>query len=105
MRLAGLVLVAAIWWRTVRSFRADERGDVVTQTLAAGVAVNVFSGWRHVRLIRTLELGRVPGPYTTTLALATCLFLALVGLGMAIYLISVHDSGGRFQRRYAPLIS
>jgi hypothetical protein len=40
VRLAGLVLVAAIWWRTVRSFRADERGDVVTQTLAAAVAVN-----------------------------------------------------------------
>ena len=40
VRLAGLVFVAAIWWRTVRSFRADERGDVVTQTLAAGVAVN-----------------------------------------------------------------
>jgi hypothetical protein len=40
VRLGGLVLVAAIWWRTVRSFRADERGDVVTQTLAAGVAVN-----------------------------------------------------------------
>src|SRR6202165_5933786 len=36
VRLAGLAWVAAIWWRTVRSFRADERGDVVTQTLAAG---------------------------------------------------------------------
>ncbi len=63
-----------------------------TALIAAGVAVNVFSGWRHVRLIRTLELGRVTGPHTTNLALATCLFLALVGLAMAIYLISVHDS-------------
>src|ERR1700689_4048205 len=58
-----------------------------TALIAAGVAVNVFSGWRHVRLIRTLELGRVTGRHTTNLALATCLFLALVGLGMAIYLI------------------
>jgi hypothetical protein len=40
VRLAGLLLVAAIWWRTVRSMRAGERGNVVTQTLAAGVAVN-----------------------------------------------------------------
>jgi hypothetical protein len=40
VRLAGLLLVAAIWWRTIRSLRGDERVDVVTQTLAAGVAVN-----------------------------------------------------------------
>ena len=63
-----------------------------TALIAAGVAVNVFSGWSHVRLIRTLDLGRTPGPHATNLALATCLFLALVGLGMAIYLISIHDS-------------
>ncbi len=63
-----------------------------TALIAAGVAVNVFSGWHHVRLIRTLDLGRVTGPHTSNLALATCLFLALVGLGMAIYLISIHDS-------------
>jgi hypothetical protein len=40
VRLAGLLLVAAIWWRTIRSLRGDERVDVVTQTLAAGVVVN-----------------------------------------------------------------
>jgi uncharacterized protein (DUF302 family) len=36
--------------------------------------------------------GQVPRLRTTTLAVATSLFLVLVGIGMAIYLISVRDS-------------
>jgi hypothetical protein len=40
VRLAGLLLVTVIWWRTIRSMRGDQRGDVVTQALAAGVAVD-----------------------------------------------------------------
>jgi uncharacterized protein (DUF302 family) len=39
-----------------------------------------------------MDLGQVTRPHSTTLAIATSLFLALVGLGMAIYLISVRDS-------------
>jgi uncharacterized protein (DUF302 family)/uncharacterized membrane protein YidH (DUF202 family) len=64
-----------------------------TALIGAGIALNLFSAWHHLRLIRTLDLGHTTRPYTTTLALATCLFLALVGLGMAIYLISVRESG------------
>ena len=63
-----------------------------TALIAAGVAVNLFSGWHHLRLVRVMDLGQVTRPHTTTLAVATSLFLALVGLGMAIYLISVRDS-------------
>jgi hypothetical protein len=40
VRLAGLLLVTAIWWRTIRSLRGDGRVDLVTQTLAVGVSVN-----------------------------------------------------------------
>jgi hypothetical protein len=40
VRLAGLLLVTAIWWRTIRSLRGDNRVDLVTQTLAVGVGVN-----------------------------------------------------------------
>ncbi len=61
-----------------------------TALIAAGVAVNLFSGWHHVRLIRTMDLGHAARPHTTNLAVATSVFLALVGLGMAIYLLSVH---------------
>lgn len=60
-----------------------------TVLIAAGIAVNLFSGWHHLRLIRTMDLGHAARPHTTTLAVATSVFLALVGLGMAIYLLSV----------------
>ena len=63
-----------------------------TALIAAGVAVNLFSGWHHLRLIRFLDLGQAARPHNTTLAIATALFLAMVGIGMAIYLISVRDS-------------
>jgi uncharacterized protein (DUF302 family)/uncharacterized membrane protein YidH (DUF202 family) len=63
-----------------------------TTLIGAGVAVNLFSGWHHLQLIRIMELGHATRSHTTTLAVATSLFLALVGFGMAIYLISVRDS-------------
>lgn len=63
-----------------------------TALIAAGIAVNLFSGWHHLRLIRTMELGRAVRPHTTALAVATSVFLALVGLGMAIYLLSVRGT-------------
>jgi uncharacterized protein (DUF302 family)/uncharacterized membrane protein YidH (DUF202 family) len=62
-----------------------------TALIGAGVAVNLFSGWHHARLIRIMDQGHATRSPTTTLAVATSLFLALVGLGMAIYLISVRD--------------
>jgi uncharacterized protein (DUF302 family)/uncharacterized membrane protein YidH (DUF202 family) len=63
-----------------------------TALIAGGVALNLFSGWHHLRLIRTMDLGHTARPHTTTLAVATSVFLALVGIGMAIYLISVRGS-------------
>jgi uncharacterized protein (DUF302 family)/uncharacterized membrane protein YidH (DUF202 family) len=63
-----------------------------TALIAAGVAVNLFSGWHHLRLVRFLDLGLATRPHNTTLAIATALFLAMVGVGMAIYLISFRDS-------------
>jgi putative membrane protein len=63
-----------------------------TALIAAGVAVNLFSAWRHLRLIRIMEVGQTAPPHNSTLAVATCIFLAFVGLGMAIYLISVRGT-------------
>jgi len=63
-----------------------------TALIGAGVAVNLFSGWHHLRLIRIMDLGQATRPHTTTLAVATSMFLVLVGLGMAIYLFSVRGS-------------
>jgi uncharacterized protein (DUF302 family)/uncharacterized membrane protein YidH (DUF202 family) len=63
-----------------------------TALIGAGVAVNLFSGWHHARLVWRMDRGPAVQSHSTTLAVATSLFLALVGLGMAIYLISVRDS-------------
>jgi Uncharacterized conserved protein len=63
-----------------------------TALIGAGVVLNLFSGWHHFRLIRTMDQGHATRPHTTTLAVLTSMFLALVGIGMAIYLISVRDS-------------
>src|SRR6266699_3965125 len=41
-----------------------------TALIGAGVAVNLFSGWHHLRLVRMLDLGQATRPHTTTLAVA-----------------------------------
>jgi putative membrane protein len=38
-----------------------------TALIAAGIAVNLFSGWHHLRLIRTMELGHAVRSHTSTL--------------------------------------
>jgi len=63
-----------------------------TTLIAAGVLVNVFSGWKHVQLVRSFDRQQGHQPYSTSLAVYTALFLALVGLAMAIYLLSVRGS-------------
>jgi uncharacterized protein (DUF302 family)/uncharacterized membrane protein YidH (DUF202 family) len=63
-----------------------------TALIAVGVVVNLSSAWRHVRLVRELDQGEPACPRTLTPAVATALFLALVGLAMAIYLVSVRGS-------------
>jgi uncharacterized protein (DUF302 family)/uncharacterized membrane protein YidH (DUF202 family) len=63
-----------------------------TALIAVGVITNVFSAWRHVRLVRELDEGEASGSRSLTPAVVTALFLALVGLAMAIYLVSVRGS-------------
>ena len=64
-----------------------------TALIAAGVLIFVLSSWHHVRLVRELSQGGPPVPRPSTQALLVALFLALVGLAMAVYLVSVRDSG------------
>jgi uncharacterized protein (DUF302 family) len=54
--------------------------------------VSVFSGWRHARLVRELDRGEVQHSRPSTEAVAIAFLLALIGLAMAIYLVSVRDS-------------
>jgi uncharacterized protein (DUF302 family)/uncharacterized membrane protein YidH (DUF202 family) len=68
-----------------------------TALIAAGVLVNVFSGWRHVRLVREIARGEQAHPRPSIHAVAIALFLAVVGLAMTAYLISVRG----FARSYS----
>ena len=63
-----------------------------TSLIAVGVIVNFSSAWRHIRLVRELDKGQPGCSRSLTQAVATALFLVLVGLAMAIYLVSVPGS-------------
>ena len=63
-----------------------------TALIAVGVVVNIFSAWQHARLVRELDRGQQMHSRPPTLAVTIALFLALVGLAMTIYLISLRGS-------------
>jgi uncharacterized protein (DUF302 family)/uncharacterized membrane protein YidH (DUF202 family) len=63
-----------------------------TTLITVGVIVNLASAWRHVRLVRELDQGEPSCSHSLTQAVATAVFLALVGLAMAIYLVSVRTT-------------
>jgi putative membrane protein len=63
-----------------------------TALIALGVVVNVMSAWHHLRLVRQLERGGPLPARPSTQAVLVALFLALVGLAMAIYLLSTHGT-------------
>ncbi|MGD0736527.1 MAG: DUF202 domain-containing protein [Terracidiphilus sp.] len=62
-----------------------------TLLIAAGVLVNVFAGWHYAHLVKELDRGEIEHSHGTAQAVAVAFFLALVGLAMAIYLISIRS--------------
>jgi putative membrane protein len=63
-----------------------------TALIAVGVMVNVFAGWSYARIVKTLDRGEHPQSHAFVQPVAISFLLALVGLAMAIYLISVRNS-------------
>jgi uncharacterized protein (DUF302 family)/uncharacterized membrane protein YidH (DUF202 family) len=63
-----------------------------TALIAVGVIVNLTSAWHHTRLVRELDRGAPMHCRPLAQNVAIALFLALVGLAMAIYLLSIHPS-------------
>lgn len=57
-----------------------------TALIAAGVAVNLLSVRRHLRLIAALDHRQVANHDHSKLAVVLAFFLALVGIGMVIYI-------------------
>ena len=65
-----------------------------TALMAVGVIVNVSAGWNHIQLVRELDRGQTSHSRPLIMAAAIAFFLAVVGLTMAIYLISIRISAG-----------
>ena len=63
-----------------------------TALIAAGVLVNLLSAWHHLRLVRALNRGRPEPSRPSNQAVWVALFLALIGIAMAIYLVSSRGS-------------
>jgi uncharacterized protein (DUF302 family)/uncharacterized membrane protein YidH (DUF202 family) len=63
-----------------------------TALIAAGVIVNLFAGWQYLRLVRELNRGTASRSHSATQAVVIAFFLALVGLTMAIYLVSIRST-------------
>ena len=66
-----------------------------TALIVAGVAVNLFAGWHHARLLRDMESGAASRSPSAKQAVVIAFFLALVGLAMAIYLVAIGSSTHR----------
>jgi uncharacterized protein (DUF302 family)/uncharacterized membrane protein YidH (DUF202 family) len=63
-----------------------------TALIVAGVLVNLLSAWHHLRLVRELDRGAASPSRPTAQTVLVALFLALVGIAMAIYLVSARGS-------------
>ncbi len=63
-----------------------------TVLIGVGVIVNLSSAWHQIRLVRELDRREPACSRSLTQAVATALFLVLVGLAMAIYLVSARGS-------------
>jgi uncharacterized protein (DUF302 family)/uncharacterized membrane protein YidH (DUF202 family) len=71
-----------------------------TVLIIVGVVVNLSSAWRHVRLVRELDQGEPVSSRSLGQAVATALFLTLVGLAMAVYLVSVRGSANLYSENH-----
>jgi putative membrane protein len=61
--------------------------------IAIGVAVNLFSSWQHVGLVRGLNHGTHSYRRPSTLAITVALVLAAFGVALAIYLTLFRGAG------------
>src|ERR1700759_2122470 len=64
-----------------------------TALIVVGVAVNLYSAWRHVHLIAALNRGDTGDTHSSRQAVIVAIVLAVFGLAMAIYLGFLRESG------------
>jgi uncharacterized protein (DUF302 family) len=64
-----------------------------TALVIGGVLVNGLSAWNHLRFVRALRRGESTFAAPSSLAIAVAIFLAVLGLAMAVYLIALREPG------------
>ena len=62
-----------------------------TALIILGVIVNVACAWNHIRLVQQLNRGEAAFARPSSLAVTVAVILAVLGLAMAIYLVSVRQ--------------
>ena len=70
-----------------------------TALIAAGVAAILLSVWRHVQLVRDLDQNKITPTGSLVHVISIAIFLALVGIAMAAYLLSVRESASTHSDR------
>lgn len=65
-----------------------------TAVMVAGIVTNLLAARNYSHVVRMLNEGKPVQPRPSRPAVAVALFLALCGLALTIYLISVQDSTG-----------
>lgn len=66
-----------------------------TVLIVAGIFVTILSALRHIRMIHELENNKTDSVRSVKHIVAASAFMALVGLAMAIYLLSLGGSAAR----------
>jgi putative membrane protein len=102
LALMGFGFVVARFGFFLTEFQFAQGGSAVeshgfslwsgTALIAAGIGVNLYSAWSHVHLVAALNRGEIAVPRSSKLPVFVALFLALVGLAMATYLILLRES-------------
>jgi len=64
-----------------------------TALIVAGILVNAFSTWRHMQMVREIQQDQ-PSSMTTRHVVVLAVFLGLVGVAMAFYLLTLGGSAG-----------
>jgi putative membrane protein len=62
-----------------------------TALIAVGVMLNVAAGYHHLRLVKQLNRGETSYVHPTALAVGVAFFLAMIGLAMVAYLLSIRS--------------
>jgi putative membrane protein len=105
LALMGLGFVVARFGLFLQTLQLNDPGRATqpyglsfwfgTALILLGVVIQILSTFTHVHLIRRLANGNANFGRPSSLAITLAVILALLGLGLAIYLISVRDPAPR----------